>query len=117
MIKRHIADELACVLREYPVVTIMGPRQAGKTTLARSHSDYAYVNLELPEHRDYALEDPRAFLNHYPGKVIFDEIQRVPSLLSYIQVRVDEQKNNGQIILTGSHQPELKSSVSQSLAG
>lgn len=117
MISRHIKGELDRALAEYPVVTIVGPRQAGKTTLARSYSEFHYVNLELPEYRKHAGEDPKGFLNQYQSKVIFDEIQRVPELLSYIQVRVDETRRNGEIILTGSHQPELKNSISQSLAG
>lgn len=117
MIERQIKAELDRALAEYPVVTIVGPRQAGKTTLARSYADFHYVNLESPENREHARDDPKGFLNQYPDHVIFDEIQRVPELLSYIQVRVDERKRNGEIILTGSHQPELKSSISQSLAG
>lgn len=117
MISRDIVRECAQLLGEYPVVTIIGPRQAGKTTLARSFSEYEYCNLEMPENREFAINDPKAFLRQFAGKVILDEIQRVPELLSYIQVIVDEKNVNGQFILTGSHQLALKESISQSLSG
>jgi len=106
------------LLREYPVLTLLGPRQAGKTTLAISEcNEAAYANLEIPETRDFAESDPKAFLAQFSGQVIIDEIQRVPSLLSYIQGIVDAEKSNGRFILTGSHQLELRGAVSQSLAG
>ena len=118
MIKRHIEPEFLQLLGEYPIVTILGPRQAGKTTLARQVlPDYAYVNLEHPETRDFARDDPKAFLAQYPGKVIFDEIQRLPELLSYLQVAVDNQRENGRYVLTGSHQLSLREAIAQSLAG
>ncbi|MDO8345803.1 MAG: ATP-binding protein [Cellvibrio sp.] len=118
MIKRHIEPEFLQLLGEYPIVTILGPRQAGKTTLARQLlPDYAYVNLEHPETRNFALDDPKAFLAQYPGKVIFDEIQRLPELLSYLQVAVDNQRENGRYVLTGSHQLALREAIAQSLAG
>jgi len=117
MLDRDIYEECVQLLNEYPVVTITGPRQAGKTTLARSFSDYEYCNLELPENREFAKNDPKAFLMQFSDRVILDEIQRVPELLSYIQVIVDERKLNGQFILTGSHQLALKESISQSLSG
>lgn len=118
MIKRHIEHEFLQLLGEYPIVTILGPRQAGKTTLARQLlPDYAYVNLEHPETRAFAQDDPKAFLAQYPGKVIFDEIQRLPELLSYLQVAVDNQRENGRYVLTGSHQLALREAIAQSLAG
>jgi len=117
MFSREITKECSQLLREYPVITITGPRQSGKTTLARSFSNYEYSNLELPENREFAVNDPKAFLGQFANKVILDEIQRVPELLSYIQVLVDERKQNGQFILTGSHQLALKESISQSLSG
>ncbi len=118
MIKRHIEPEFLQLLGEYPIVTILGPRQAGKTTLARQLlPDYAYVNLEHPETRAFAQDDPKAFLAQYPGKVIFDEIQRLPQLLSYLQVAVDNQRENGRYVLTGSHQLALREAIAQSLAG
>lgn len=118
MIKRRIKAELHQLLCEYPVVTILGPRQAGKTTLARYElSHYEYSNLEHPENRQFAMDDPKAFLAQFKGNVILDEIQRVPELLSYIQATVDEKQVNGQFVLTGSHQLALRDAINQSLAG
>ncbi|MDE0513315.1 MAG: ATP-binding protein [Gammaproteobacteria bacterium] len=102
----------------FRVVSLTGPRQAGKTTLCKlAFPEYRYVSLEDPDMRVYARDDPRAFLNEYRSKVIIDEAQRVPEILSYIQTIVDEDAENGQFILTGSHQLELSQAVSQSLAG
>lgn len=118
MIKRAIASELHKLLREYPVITILGPRQAGKTTLARTElKTYQYCNLEAPDIREFATSDPKGFLAQFKDNVILDEIQRVPELLSYIQVIVDTNKRNGQFVLTGSHQLALREAISQSLAG
>jgi predicted AAA+ superfamily ATPase len=118
MIPRHLQRELQTQLSEYPIVTIVGPRQAGKTTLVRSVlPDYTYVNLENPEIRQFATEDPKAFLKQYPKRTIFDEIQRTPQLLSYLQEIVDQDKVNGQFVLMGSHQLLLREAVTQSLAG
>lgn len=104
--------------QQYRVVTLTGPRQAGKTTLARmAFPDYKYVSLEDPDLRGLAIQDPRAFLQYHQRPVIFDEIQRAPSLLSYIQTIVDEDPQKGQFILTGSHQLELNQAITQSLAG
>jgi uncharacterized protein len=117
MIPRHLEAELKAQLAEYPIVTLLGPRQAGKTTLVKSVlEDYGYISLENPESRAFATEDPKAFLKKHPSKVIFDEIQRAPHLLSYLQGIVDENKTNGQFVLTSSHQLQLRESVSQSLA-
>jgi len=117
-INRKMTGEFLLLLQEYPIVTILGPRQAGKTTFARNAlPDYQYVNFELPENRDLARHDPRTFLAGLGNNVILDEIQRVPDLLSYIQVQVDEQQRNGQYVLTGSHQLDLSASITQSLAG
>jgi predicted AAA+ superfamily ATPase len=118
MIKRKILNELKVLLKEFPVVTVLGPRQAGKTTLVKDFlSGYEYSNLEDPSIRDFAKSDPKAYLAQFKGKVIIDEVQRVPELLSYIQLIVDECKQNGKFILTGSHQLQLQEAVSQSLAG
>ena len=101
-----------------PIVTVYGPRQSGKTTLVRHvFNDYAYANLEYPTVRELAIRDPEAFFSKYPAPAIIDEVQRVPDLLSYIQVKVDESGKRGQYILTGSHQPVLRAKISQSLAG
>jgi len=122
MIQRQLLHELLQSAQDYPVVTLIGPRQAGKTTLVRmAFPDYAYCNLENPDLRELAHSDPNALFSRYSGKCIFDEIQRVPELLSYIQVKVDEDemrgKGKGRFILTGSHQLQLHQSIAQSLAG
>ena len=118
MIPRKITSELLLQLNEYPIVTVLGPRQAGKTTLVKAAlPDYRYVSLENPETRQIATEDPKAFLKRHTGKVIFDEIQRTPHLLSYLQEIVDQNQRNGQFVLTGSHQLELRAAITQSLAG
>ena len=119
MIKRKIQGVLADLATKFPVITITGPRQAGKTTLAQlQFPDYKYVNLEDPDVRLLAERDSKEFLEQYSAPVIIDEVQRVPKLLSYIQVIVDQdKKKKGQFILTGSQQPNLRAEVSQSLAG
>jgi predicted AAA+ superfamily ATPase len=118
MIQREITTEILDVAKEYNVVTILGPRQSGKTTLAKEcFPDYSYVNLEEPESRKFAGEDPKAFLDLYKTPLILDEIQKVPELLSYIQVYGDKSNKPGEYILTGSHQPRLHEAISQSLAG
>ncbi len=118
MITRKIQTELAQLAKEYKVVTITGPRQSGKTTLARMQfPDYDYVNLEEPETRQLAERDAKEFLKQHSAPLIIDEIQRLPALLSYIQVECDKSSQKGRYILTGSHQPALKAEISQSLAG
>lgn len=118
MIKRTIEPVLADLAGRYPVVTLTGPRQSGKTTLCRAtFPTLKYANLEAPEVRRYAIEDPRGFLTAHRGGVILDEIQRAPELLSYIQDIVDNEKVTGQFILTGSQQFEVMNTISQSLAG
>ena len=118
MIRRSIEPQLQRLAAQFPIITITGPRQSGKTTLAQHYfKDYDYVNLEDPEVRAYAAEDPKGFLTDHPAPLIIDEVQRVPSLLSYIQVISDRDRKMGQYVLTGSHQPKLKAEISQSLAG
>lgn len=118
LLDREILPELRLLLKEYPVVTILGPRQAGKTTLARRFLEgYDYANLEDPETRELAVADPKAFLASLEVRTIVDEIQRGPELLSHIQAEVDEHPGNGRYVLTGSHQLSLREAISQSLAG
>ncbi|RLB84746.1 MAG: AAA family ATPase [Deltaproteobacteria bacterium] len=118
MVKRDITTELIEAAGEYPVVTIFGPRQSGKTTLVQmTFPEKMYYSLEEPDVRIAAETDPRGFLTKLPEGGVLDEIQRLPGLLSYIQGIVDQKKKTGMFILTGSHQPGLHQSVSQSLAG
>ncbi len=118
MILRTLETKLKALARQYPVVTVTGPRQSGKTTLCRAaFPDKAYVNLERPDVREFAINDARGFLASYADGAILDEIQRVPQLLSYIQVMVDERNETGLFILTGSQQFEVMSHITQSLAG
>jgi len=101
-----------------PVVTVTGPRQSGKTTLCRqAFGELPYANLERPDIRDFAQEDPRSFLQSFTQGGVIDEIQRVPALLSWIQAMVDEQRPAAPLVLAGSHQIDLLKGVSQSLAG
>ncbi len=118
MYERLLEPHLTRLSREYPVVTLTGPRQSGKTTLCRhTFPDHQYINLEDIDNRQFAVEDPRGFLNQYQNGVILDEIQRAPDLPSYIQSKVDETNQPGQYILTGSQQFEVTNSINQSLAG
>ena len=109
MIQRFIESQLPRLAAQFPVITITDPRQSGKTTLAQHYfKGYDYVNLEDLEIRAYAAEDPKGFLADHPAPLIIDEVQRVPSLLSYIQVMADRNRKSGQYVLTGSYQPKLK---------
>ncbi|MDD3927432.1 MAG: AAA family ATPase, partial [bacterium] len=118
MVTRDISEELIRSAAEYPVVTILGPRQSGKTTLARmTFPDKPYFSLEDPDVRMAAAADPRGFLGQIEGGGILDEVQRLPVLLSYLQGMVDKSDGRGRFILTGSHQPQLHEAISQSLAG
>ena len=118
MIDREITPILTALFDKYPVVTVTGPRQSGKTTLCRSAFPHlTYFNLEQPDQREFAVEDPRGFLKRCEGGAVIDEIQRAPELVSYIQVIVDETRRNGRFVLTGSRQFRVAEAVSQSLAG
>ena len=118
MIDRYMKESLVASARDYPVLTVTGPRQSGKTTLVRAvFPTHDYVSLENPDDRTFALEDPRGFLNRFEGSVILDEVQHVPELLSYLQGRVDEDDRMGRYVLTGSQNFLLLQKVSQSLAG
>jgi len=118
MIRRTLLTTLRRAARQYPVVTLTGPRQSGKTTLARTaFPRHGYVSLEDPDDGRFAREDPRGFLHQFTKPVVLDEVQRVPSLFSYIQTMVDENDRPGHFILTGSQNFLLLQKVSQSLAG
>ncbi len=118
MIKRKITKEIKTLAKEFPIVAILGPRQSGKTTLAKYiFKKYEYVSMEDYDQRTRAIEDPRGFLNRYKENVIIDEIQRVPELFSYLQTHTDNLKKNGSFILTGSHNYLLMENITQSLAG
>lgn len=118
MIPRNLQPVLLRWAATYPVVTLTGPRQSGKTTLCRAaFPDKPYISLEPLETRAFALEDPRGFLNQYPGGAILDEVQHAAGLLSYIQDLVDQDPTPGRFILTGSQHFGLSDAVSQSLAG
>lgn len=117
-IKRQIASIIKEQQTKFPVLALTGPRQSGKTTLLKQlFSNYRYISLENPDTRSFAAEDPIGFLNIYDDKVILDEVQRVPSLFSYIQTKVDESGKMGQFVLSGSQNFHLLSSITQTLAG
>lgn len=118
ILPRTIEPSLLDCARHYPVVTVTGPRQSGKTTVCRKvFADKQYVSLENMDTRLFAREDPRGFLSEMPDGAILDEIQQAPDLSSYIQTLVDEKQRNGLFILTGSQQFEVATTISQSLAG
>ena len=118
MIPRTAASTLLRLAKGFPILAITGPRQTGKTTLARStFPEKPYLSLEDPDIRALAAEDPRGLLSRYPTGAILDEVQRVPALLSYLQTQVDAHPQPGAFVLTGSQQLDLSSALSQSLAG
>jgi predicted AAA+ superfamily ATPase len=118
MIPRKLTVRLGQLAAYYPVVVVTGPRQAGKTTLCRAtFADKPYVSLEALDIRDFAISDPRGFLEEYRGGAILDEIQQAPGLVSYLQTEVDEHPEPGRFILTGSQNFAISQTVSQSLAG
>lgn len=118
MIERTLAGYIRKASKSYGVVTITGPRQSGKTTLAKSmFPAHVYRNLEAEDVLLAARSDPRAFLENGTSNMIIDEVQHFPQLLTYIQEMTDARKTKGQFILTGSNQPALSAAVSESLAG
>jgi len=118
MYHRLISKQLINSLKSYPVLTLLGPRQSGKTTLVRKiFSQYEYQSLEDPDVREIAKSDPRGFLSQLSNHCILDEFQRVPELSSYIQTIVDEPGNKNKFVLTGSNGLLLVDSITQTLAG
>lgn len=118
MIPRLLQPKLRSAARHFPVVTVTGPRQSGKTTLCRAtFAHHPYVSLEAPDDREFARTDPRGFLAQHGATVVIDEVQRVPELLSYLQGEVDADPSPGRYILTGSANIGFLQAVTQSLAG
>ena len=118
MIARAMERKAIALSQKYPFVVITGPRQSGKTTLAKTaFPDYRKVSLEDIDNRMFASQDPRGFISTYPDRTIIDEVQRVPSLLSYLQTHCDDVGRDGMYILTGSQNLQLMEAVDQSLAG
>ena len=118
MIVRNLQAKLVDLANSMPVVAVTGPRQSGKTTLCRNaFSEKQYVSLEPLDVRDYAVKDPRGFLREHQSGAIFDEIQRAPDLLSYLQQEVDERPDPGRFILTGSQHFAMTEAITQTLAG
>lgn len=120
MFKRTLERKLLEIRNQFPVLALFGPRQSGKTTLARTlFPTYRYVNLESFEEQEFAVEDPKGFLMRFKGEagVILDEIQKSPNLLSFIQIEVDQEQSLGRFILTGSQNILLNHHVNQTLAG
>ncbi|MDD4158872.1 MAG: AAA family ATPase, partial [Proteiniphilum sp.] len=118
MVRRNITDKILSMGNKFPIVTLTGPRQSGKSTLLKTVlPDYNYVSMEDPDNRLFALDDPRGFIKTYPDKTIIDEVQRVPELFSYLQTHVDHENRGGMYYLAGSQNFLLMQSISQSLAG
>jgi uncharacterized protein len=118
MIPRLISQRVQTLAQMFKCIAVTGPRQAGKTTLVKSlFKDKPYVSLENLDTRNYALNDPRGFLDQYPTGVVLDEIQRVPELFSYLQEYIDNTQEKGKYILSGSNNFLLQQSITQSLAG
>ena len=117
MIQRILIHKAKTLLKKYPILTITGPRQSGKTTLIKTIAeDLPYINLEQPNIRTFAQNDPKGFINNYVKGGIFDEIQYIPELFSYLQVVSDEYPES-KFIISGSQNFLLMQSISQSLAG
>ncbi len=117
-VKRNIEKAIVSSAKLFPVITVTGPRQSGKTTLVKNiFSDKPYFNLELPDVNERIQQDPRAFFNKLENGAVIDEIQRLPELIRYIQGIVDERKQAGLFVLTGSNQFLLLNKINESLAG
>ena len=118
MIPRQALEPLHRLARGFPIVALTGPRQSGKTTLARAaFAGKPYVSLEYPQERAFAETDPQRFLGRFAQGAVLDEVQRCPQLLSWLQGLVDERRLMGDFVLTGSAQFDLLAGITQSLAG
>jgi predicted AAA+ superfamily ATPase len=118
MVLRAAEPTLRTLATEFKIVALVGPRQSGKTTLARAvFGSKPYANLEEPDVRAFADSDPRRFLAQFPDGAVIDEAQRCPELFSYLQGRVDARADAGQFVLTGSQHFGLMERITQSLAG
>jgi uncharacterized protein len=118
LISRRLSERIVNLSTKFPIVSVTGPRQSGKTTLLKAlFADYRYVSLEDLDILEFAQTDPRGFLHQYDQHVILDEVQRAPGLFNYLQTKVDNDKINGQYILSGSQNFLLMERITQSLAG
>jgi predicted AAA+ superfamily ATPase len=118
IIPRTASSTLERLAKGFPVVALTGPRQSGKTTLAKSlFKEKPFVSLENPDEREFALRDPQRFFQRFPSGAILDEVQRCPELLSWLQGWVDERGIMGDVVLTGSAQFDLLAGITQTLAG
>ena len=118
MIHRDITDKIKQLNEKFPIVTVTGPRQSGKSTLLKNiFPDYKYVSLENPDMRLFATNDPNGFIKTFDNHVIIDEAERVPSLFSYLQTHIDDVNDTGMYMLAGSRNFHLMEAIDQSLAG
>ena len=118
MIERTIEEKLRQMTTKFPIVTLTGTRQCGKSTLLKQRfNEFKYISLEDLDRRQFAIDDPRGFLMNFGTPLIIDEAQYAPDLFSYIQTHVDEKNETGMYILSGSHNFLLMERISQSLAG
>ncbi len=118
IVHRQMAAVLTTTLKQFPLVSITGPRQSGKTTLAHlAANGYQYLNMEIDENKIFAEKDPAGFLKKYDFKIILDEVQAVPNLFVHLQHHTDKQNKNGAYILSGSQNFLLMEKISQTLAG